>query len=186
MKTPIMTAFFVLDHLGAPVMLVEGDGTVAWKQNRDAFGRSVVDPTSRLTCPLRASSQYADEESGLNYSFHRYYDPGLGRYINRDPIGEVGGINLYGFCGNNPVNSFDPLGLAPNQAGVTDPNHVLQALTKDPSLANIRDAHGGNQDRYFYTDKYGWVDIRHFAEAGRLSENGCGLFTEAVVSLNQI
>jgi RHS repeat-associated protein len=92
-------------------MLVEGDGTIAWRLYRDAFGRAKVDALSRLTCPLRASSQYADEESGLNYNLFRYYDPVLGRYINRDPIGEAWGINLYGFCANDPVGFVDPLGL---------------------------------------------------------------------------
>jgi RHS repeat-associated protein len=102
----------VLDRQGAPAMLVEGDGTIAWRLYRDAFGRAKVDTLSRLTCPLRASSQYADEESGLNYNLFRYYDPVLGRYINRDPIGEAGGINLYGFCHNSPVGFVDPLGLS--------------------------------------------------------------------------
>jgi len=42
---------------------------------------------------------------------HRYYDAGKGRFINRDPIGAAGGINLYGFVGNNPVTGADPSGL---------------------------------------------------------------------------
>jgi hypothetical protein len=40
-----------------------------------------------------------------------FYDPELGRWLSRDPIGEDGGINLYGYVGNDPVNGVDPLGL---------------------------------------------------------------------------
>jgi len=44
-------------------------------------------------------------------SGHRYYSPSLRRWPNRDPIGEQGGLNLYGFVGNSPVNTVDPLGM---------------------------------------------------------------------------
>jgi len=45
------------------------------------------------------------------YYLYRFYSPQLGRWINRDPIEEAGGINLYGFVGNDPLNKIDPLGL---------------------------------------------------------------------------
>lgn len=54
---------------------------------------------------------YTDVETGLLCLTHRYYDPGTGKFINRDPIGYKGGLNLYGFAGNNPVNNRDPSGL---------------------------------------------------------------------------
>lgn len=44
----------------------------------------------------------------------RYYDPGLGRWLSADPIGFSGGLNLYGYCGQNPTNGVDPLGLDPS------------------------------------------------------------------------
>jgi hypothetical protein len=50
---------------------------------------------------------------GLVYYGHRYYSPTLGRFINKDPIEEQGGLNLYGFCGNNGVNRWDYLGMDP-------------------------------------------------------------------------
>ena len=42
----------------------------------------------------------------------RYYDPRLGRWLSRDPMGESGGFNLYAYCGNDPVNRWDYLGMA--------------------------------------------------------------------------
>ena len=49
--------------------------------------------------------------AGLIPCTHRYYDPANGRWLTRDPIGYDGGINLYGYCGNDPGNRWDPLGL---------------------------------------------------------------------------
>lgn len=47
----------------------------------------------------------------MHYNYHRYYDPNVGRYLTPDPIGLAGGINLYPYALNNPVNEIDPLGL---------------------------------------------------------------------------
>ncbi len=63
---------------------------------------------------------YTDNETGLVLMGHRYYDAGTGRFLTRDPKGYGGGINLYGFTGNNPVNEMDPDGT---QDGSSDPNN---------------------------------------------------------------
>jgi RHS repeat-associated protein len=49
-------------------------------------------------------------KSGLVLTWHRAYDPETGRWLSRDPIGEEGGINLYGYVGNDPVNWIDRIG----------------------------------------------------------------------------
>ncbi|EGP18698.1 RHS repeat-associated core domain-containing protein, partial [Halomonas sp. TD01] len=63
-----------------------------------------------VTQPIRFQGQWHDEESGLYYNRHRYYDPEQGRYISQDPIGLRGGTNLYGYV-TNPTGMVDPLGL---------------------------------------------------------------------------
>ncbi|MDP3072122.1 MAG: RHS repeat-associated core domain-containing protein [Opitutaceae bacterium] len=57
--------------------------------------------------PFRFSTKFTDIETGLVYYGHRFYDPKNGRFINKDPAEEAGGLNLYRFCGNNPINRWD-------------------------------------------------------------------------------
>ena len=78
---------------------------------------------------FRFSTKYEDAETGLLYYGFRYYDPVTGRWLSRDPIGENGGLNLYGMVGNSPVNLWDYLGLAsvPNPGGFK-----FDPCSKDP------------------------------------------------------
>ena len=66
--------------------------------------------------PIRYQGQYEDEESGLYYNRHRYYDPQLGRYVNQDPIGFLGGMNTYTCADNNSIIWIDNMGLSPSSA----------------------------------------------------------------------
>ncbi|WP_162900908.1 RHS repeat-associated core domain-containing protein, partial [Escherichia albertii] len=58
----------------------------------------------------RYQGQYLDRETGLHYNLHRYFAPECGRFIQPDPIGLAGGINLYAYA-PNPLSWIDPLGL---------------------------------------------------------------------------
>jgi RHS repeat-associated protein len=100
-----------------------GDGKVAVAYEYGPFGetvRAAVDPglsaalrQELATQPFRFSTRFTDGETGLVYYGLRYYDPGLGRFLNRDPLGEAGGENFYAFVGNGPVNRLDVLGANP-------------------------------------------------------------------------
>jgi len=70
--------------------------------------------TKSLKTRLVKSAVFTKSASGVRYYGFRYYNPNTGRWPNRDPIQEQGGLNLYGMVGNNPVNSWDYLGLAAN------------------------------------------------------------------------
>jgi RHS repeat-associated protein len=61
-----------------------------------------------------------DVETGLIYIRHRYYSPEQGRFLQRDPIGYAGGMNLYEFTGGSPHNCTDPMGLDPFMDDLTD------------------------------------------------------------------
>jgi RHS repeat-associated protein len=90
-------------------------GSVAARFAYDAFGRVISESIAQGLEPTafthRFSSKYQDVETGLNYYGFRYYDPEMGRWLNRDPIGERGGLNVLMFTLNNGVNYFDFLGL---------------------------------------------------------------------------
>ena len=60
---------------------------------------------------MRLPGQYADVETGLHYNLNRFYDPQIGRYITRDPIGINGGANQYVYANGTPLLLTDPLGL---------------------------------------------------------------------------
>ena len=94
-------------------LLDSADGSLDAKYEYGAFGEPlrVGGTTIAEDNPFRYSTKYTDEESGLVYYGFRYYSPSLGRFLNRDPIGELGGSNLYAFVENDPVNGWDYLGL---------------------------------------------------------------------------
>ena len=103
--------YYTRDHLGSIRELVDGSGTVVARYDYDPYGRSTtVIGTNKPDFNFTGLYQHA--KSGLDMAVHRFYDPDLGRWLSRDPIGEAGGINLYGYVGNNPVNYVDELGLA--------------------------------------------------------------------------
>ncbi len=79
----------------------------------NAFGElSLSSGFGPETPPIGFSSKYFDIESDKLYYGYRYYDSSLGRWINRDPIWEFGGLNIFGMIGNDALNQWDYLGLA--------------------------------------------------------------------------
>lgn len=98
-------------------------GTVAAHYEYGPFGELIRATGSKKDeFNFRFSTKYEDAETGLLYYGFRYYDPQTGRWLSRDPIGERGGLNLYGMVGNNPVNFWDYLGLNggnPFDSGIT-------------------------------------------------------------------
>jgi RHS repeat-associated protein len=104
------TYYYISDHLGTGQMIVDDTAQVVWQADYQPFGQVDV-VVDALDNNLRFPGQYYDAESGLHYNWHRFYDPETGRYISADPIGLAGGMNLYAYVENNPINYIDPEGL---------------------------------------------------------------------------
>ena len=86
----------------------DGQGAIAAAYDYSPYGAVVK--TGDLDQPVQWSSEMNDEELSLVYYNYRYYNPADGRWINRDPIAEQGGWNLYGFIENIPILKTDGLG----------------------------------------------------------------------------
>ena len=82
--------------------MTDKDGNLVWFGNYTGWGRLKEETkvTDSAYQPFRLQNQYADHETGLHYNFFRYYEPDVGRFVNQDPIGLMGGENLYAFAPN--------------------------------------------------------------------------------------
>jgi RHS repeat-associated protein len=105
--------FYLHDGRGNVANLIDKDGNIVDSYSYDAFGKAVgVSKNQNEFLHDGLEAVMADMDVQLEYMWNRWYDPDLGRFISRDPIGFAGGdLNLYAFVGNNPIGRVDPLGL---------------------------------------------------------------------------
>uniref|UniRef100_UPI0021D93153 RHS repeat-associated core domain-containing protein n=1 Tax=Pseudomonas sp. RIT-PI-S TaxID=3035295 RepID=UPI0021D93153 len=111
--------YFHTDQIGTPLEMTDAAGDIVWQATYRAWG-SVEDLTvNGVEQNLRFQGQYFDAETGLHYNTFRYYDPEVGRFVTQDPIGLLGGDNLYRYAPNT-FSWTDALGLASSNPGVYD------------------------------------------------------------------
>ncbi len=107
------------DRLGSIVLTTRGDGSVVSVTGRstyDPYGKEVSLPSwggGRVSVPYGFAGARWDAAAGLYRMGARWYDPEMGRFLEQDPIGERGGLNLYAYVGSSPVMWVDPTGLMP-------------------------------------------------------------------------
>ncbi|MBP9091257.1 hypothetical protein KBI23_09520 [bacterium] len=99
--------YFHHNNQGSVIATTNSAGAVVDRYKYGPFGESAA-----LTGTTHGyTGQRYDAETGLYYYKMRYYSPSVGRFLQPDPIGMAGGINLYAYVGNSPLVSADPLGL---------------------------------------------------------------------------
>ena len=97
--------------MGTPVQAYDEDGQKIWEVELDIYGKIRRLSGAKDFIPFRYQGQYEDVETGLYYNRFRYYDPEIGAYVCKDPIGLQGGNNLYAYV--RDCNWWvDPSGLS--------------------------------------------------------------------------
>jgi RHS repeat-associated protein len=146
----------VTDLIGSPTELVAADGSLAGYQQHTLWGATLWHPGGAAT-PLRFPGQYQDDETGLHYNNHRYYDPAAGRYLTPDPLGLAPAPNPHTYV-PNPLVLADPFGLNPGDTAggdgwttvyrfhtAADPNTLMphmyssDLLTQAKIIGNLQD-----------------------------------------------
>ena len=116
--------FFTRDHLGSVREMTESSQAIRARHDYDPYGRR-----TRISGDLEANfaftGHYYHAVSGLYLTLYRAYDSDIGRWLNRDPIMEESGINLYGFVRNAPTQFVDPFGDAEQGAPAPAPPIIL-------------------------------------------------------------
>ena len=110
-KTTAADKFYTFDAQGNTAQRLDGSGNIISTDEYDAYGVRTSTDQSDPFGYQGNEGYYTDTETGLIYLTNRYYDPSAGRFVNRDPIGYSGGIDVYAYCENDPVDNTDPLGL---------------------------------------------------------------------------
>ena len=150
--------YYHCDHLGTPIALTDQQGQLVWAARYDPWGNIEEEFNPHgIHQDIRLPGQHHDRETGLYYNRHRYYDPKLGAYINQDPIGLRGGLNLHAYV-KNPTGWIDPFGLcqcdkiastAKKNEGSEEWNYPQLANTCNYGVYdNIKEAGGPAPDRY--------------------------------------
>ncbi|SDP85716.1 RHS repeat domain-containing protein [Desulforhopalus singaporensis] len=141
--------YYAYYGLGSVVALTAHNGRQKTRYRYDAFGELISGDITdnRFTF----TGKQLDPESGL-YHFHfRQYDPSAGVWTTEDPIGIIGGNNLYSYTKNNRVNNYDILGLvSAGELGLGNPGSYGGENTED----SMRDEFGPNDDSPYDNSPY--------------------------------
>jgi RHS repeat-associated protein len=131
--------------MGSVTAVASTAGTVVERYSYTAFGQSqIMDKDfinrsmSSYDWQTRFHGETRDGETGFYNYGYRYYDPTTGRWINRDPIAEKGGLNLYGFVGNRPVGMVDVLGMVMVDGFVANQSWIDKSFNVKTQMGNIR------------------------------------------------
>ena len=169
---PVLT-----DHLGTPRKVLSPSGALLWSwEAKDPYGHQAPNTLHAGTTfefDLRFPGQIYDVETGLYHNGFRDYDPSMGRYVQADPIGLVGGWNPYAYVGANPIGGSDSSGLVIDGEAFKSENfrealryisaspigaEVIKAVVESKNRLTIAET-GGETRARFLPDSYAGMPI---------------------------
>lgn len=130
------------NQVGMPTCIEDASGrAVWWASHLEPYGHIEVDATSELAFHPRFPGHYLDTDTGLFYNRFRYYAPTLGRYLQSDPLGIAGGLNLYAYA-PNPLVQVDVLGLSHKRKSPAHSTHTssTEAIPTDKRILGENEA----------------------------------------------
>jgi RHS repeat-associated protein len=132
---------------GSTWELTNGSGTIVSQYGYSPYGEPTLLQGTNLA-DFQYAGYYLHQRSGLNLTLYRAYSSNLGRWISRDPIEEIAGINLYNYVSSDPINYADPFGLAPNVAQYPSQDAAARAGFNENRLPS-RSAQTGKEFGFF-------------------------------------
>ena len=144
------------NHLGTPQELTNQDGDVIWLSYDRAWGGSfdtIYKPqfidnfalNEFELQPIKFQGQSLDTETGLHYNRFRYYDSDVGMFISRDPIGLLGGVNVFAYA-PNPIHWIDPWGLSCTKAKPT--KYHKRTVNEVEKMRKTFEKSGGRREKF--------------------------------------
>jgi RHS repeat-associated protein len=129
--------YYLKDRLGSVTALVNSSGTVSSQYSYDPYGNQTI--VSGVSSDIGFAGYFHHAQSGLDFAVYRAYDPVHSRWLNRDPLGEMAGINMYLYVTGYPTSIADSSGLSPHTGG-------FHELYDQVSAVGLKNAYIAKQD----------------------------------------